>query len=318
MIRTEVGKGLGRIERRLFPGAPVILIYHRVANGRDDRGIVTPPDLFVEQIEALRSVRQVVRLAELLEASRGSARAGGRSLAAITFDDGYHDVFAVARPILDRLECPSTVFVTSGLVDQAREFWWDELACILVDTPQLPSRLELRIGGRPRRWDLPADDRGARDNARHGLRKLLRNLSPPTIEQALQDLRAWAGVERAARPSHRAATSGEIAALRGGQMTVGAHTVTHPALPYQPKSTQAVEIFEGRRACEAFAGVRVDQFAYPFGDYDGATLAAVRRAGFACACTTVPSVVRPGADPFQLPRLSPARADAAQLLRMLG
>jgi peptidoglycan/xylan/chitin deacetylase (PgdA/CDA1 family) len=317
MIRTEIGKVVGALERRLFPGAPIILIYHRVAEIHDDWGIVTSPRLFAEQIEAVRSVRQVVSLSDLLDASRGLRR-DGRRIAAITFDDGYEDVFTVARPILDRLDCPSTVFVTTGLVDQPREFWWDELACIVLDPPQLPDTLALDVRGKSRRWELPADSRQAREAARHELRRLLRNLAPAAIEAVLAALRDWAGVERPTRATHRVMSSAQIAQLRGGPMRVGAHTVDHPVLPSLPKAEQAAQVEQSRLACEAFVGERVEHFAYPFGDFDGRSVAAVRDAGFASACTATPNIVRRGADPYRLPRISPGQADAETLLRMLG
>jgi peptidoglycan/xylan/chitin deacetylase (PgdA/CDA1 family) len=317
MIRTEIGKGVGALERRLFAHAPVILIYHRVAEVRDDWGVVTAPRLFAEQIEAVRSVRQVVSLSDLLDASRGSRR-DGRRLAAITFDDGYEDVFAVARPILERLDCPSTVFVVTGLVDRPREFWWDELAWILLDAPQLPDTLELEIGGKTRRWDLPAGSRPAREQARHELRRRLRNLPPEAIEAVLAALRERTGAPRPARATHRVMSSAELAQLRGGPMRVGAHTVSHPVLPSLPKAAQASQIAQSRQACEAFVGEPVEHFAYPFGDYDGRAAAAARDAGFMSACTTVPNIVRRGGDPFRLPRINPGHADAETLLRTLG
>jgi peptidoglycan/xylan/chitin deacetylase (PgdA/CDA1 family) len=316
-IRTEIAKAVGKLERRLLPGAPVILIYHRVAEVRDDWGIVTPPKVFAEQIEAVRSVRDVVSLSELLDGRRGSRRHGDR-LAAITFDDGYQDVFTVARPILDRLGCPSTVFITTGLVDQPCEFWWDELAFILLESGSLPATLRLDIGGRPRGWRLAPDTRAARERVRHELRRRLRNLSPIAIERVMTALRDWAGVARPARSTHRVMSSAEIDQLRGGPMQVGAHTVSHPALPHLPRQAQAAQIEQSRKACEDFTGERVEHFAYPFGDYDGRTSAAVRDAGFVSACTAAPGVVRRGADPYRLPRVSPGLADAETLLRVLG
>jgi hypothetical protein len=50
----------------------------------------------------------------------------------------------------------------------------------------------------------------------------------------------------------------------------------------------------------------VSAFAYPFGkqsDYSSETIAIVREAGFAIACTNVAGIVEPGTDRFQLPRL---------------
>jgi peptidoglycan/xylan/chitin deacetylase (PgdA/CDA1 family) len=48
---------------------------------------------------------------------------------AITFDDGYADLLANAKPLLERADVPATAFVVAGGL--GRPFWWDELAALL-------------------------------------------------------------------------------------------------------------------------------------------------------------------------------------------
>jgi peptidoglycan/xylan/chitin deacetylase (PgdA/CDA1 family) len=317
MIERGIANALGVIERRLWPRAPVILIYHRVADpARDVWGITVGPDRFAEQIEALKSVRQVVPLSQLVAAVL-DGKQSDRPLAAVTFDDGYHDVFTAARPILHRLDCPATVFLVSGMVGAPREFWWDELAFIFLADHALPAELELRFG-RLRRWSLPPGDRGARGMACHQIRRIFRDAPPAGIEASLAELRAWAGVGRPARAQNRAMTALEVRALKDDLLGVGAHTVRHPSLPFLSATDQRAEIAESRAACEALLGAPVTHFAYPFGAYDGRAARLAREAGFASACTTVPSVARGGADRFRLPRIAPGRMDGEALARVLS
>src|SRR5690242_3145445 len=106
----------GAIERKLWPGSPVILMYHRVIELEPDPwGMAVGPKRFAEQLEALASIRRIVPLGELIASVRDGVRSE-RPLAAVTFDDGYHDAFTVARPILQRLGCPATVYVSTGMV----------------------------------------------------------------------------------------------------------------------------------------------------------------------------------------------------------
>ena len=41
----------------------------------------------------------------------------------ITYDDGYVDNLSHAGPVLEKVENPATVFVTTGYVDSNHEFW---------------------------------------------------------------------------------------------------------------------------------------------------------------------------------------------------
>jgi peptidoglycan/xylan/chitin deacetylase (PgdA/CDA1 family) len=247
---------------------------------------------------------------------RERPRGPDRPLAAITFDDGYHDVFTTALPILERLDCPATVFIVSGLVDQARELWWDELAFIFLESHPLPPSLELdrNVGGPLR---IATSSPEARLGACHRLRARLRYQPPERIEAELQSLRAWAGVARPARARSRMMSGDEISTLKSGLLTVGAHTRTHPALHRLSYARQLEEIASSRSACETFYGAPVAHFAYPFGDFDGRSIRAAREAGFKSACTTIPGVVTGRAGPYRLPRIDPGRADGESLIASL-
>jgi peptidoglycan/xylan/chitin deacetylase (PgdA/CDA1 family) len=308
MVGRRFARLIAPLERRMWPGAPVVLMYHRVAAPADDPwGLSVPPDVFASQIEALKRVRRVLPLADLVVRLRDGA--GLREpLAAVTFDDGYHDAYTAARPILHQLDCPATVFVTTAMIGSNREFWWDELARIVLGSPSLPP--SLGAGSAP--------DGAARRKLCWAVRRELRHQSPAEIDRRLEALSAEAGLDRAARPDHRAMTGEEVAALSDGLITIGAHTLNHPSLPHLPPVDRQAEVGQSRRACEALAGAPVEQFAYPFGYYDGPSVGAVRRAGFTLACTTVASVARRGSDPLRLPRQNPGRRGPEDLVKMLA
>jgi hypothetical protein len=54
---------------------------------------------------------------------------------------------------------------------------------------------------------------------------------------------------------------------------------------------------------------------YPYGAVDRDVAAAARDAGFACALSTLPSLARRGADPFDLPRVLVGADDDLTRLR---
>lgn len=101
--------------------------------------------------------------------------------------------------------------------------------------------------------------------------------------------------------------------LRAG-MEIGAHTVHHDDLTQLPVPTAAQEIDASRSALHAWTGARISTFAYPSGRENVAVVRAVRAAGFSNAVTTIPGVLRPGSDPYRLPRYRMERGHGLALL----
>lgn len=98
----------------------LVLLYHRVVAPEvyarfsgAERIFSIPADRFREQLEWLvRSGRRVVSLDTLVDALEGRTQLPGGSVC-ITFDDGCASVHTRARPILQELGLPATVFVTT-------------------------------------------------------------------------------------------------------------------------------------------------------------------------------------------------------------
>jgi len=78
----------------------------------------------------------------------------------------------------------------------------------------------------------------------------------------------------------------ELRELADAGWELGAHTITHPDLSTLDYHACLREIKDSREQLERIAGVKVDTFAYPFGRYGPAALAAARDAGLLAAVTT--------------------------------
>jgi peptidoglycan/xylan/chitin deacetylase (PgdA/CDA1 family) len=304
MIRGAVRRLRLLTNRWIRSTAPIILMYHRVAAiPVDPWGLAVHPARFEEQIDALTRSRRVVHLHELLKAEEcRSSR--DKPLAAVTFDDCYHDVYANARGILGRYDCPMTLFVTTGAIGTTREFWWDAISRIFLETELLPPSITFANVGKTCHWSVPPfDQRSGREKIFYEIWADLQRMPYDAQMRHVEELGRWAGCDLTARPSHRTMTREEVSNISDGLVVIGAHTVTHPTLPAHLYETQYYEIAESRRVCEELIGSPVNAFAYPFGDHDDATVSAVRQAGFALACTVDAGVVRPGTDPILLPRI---------------
>jgi peptidoglycan/xylan/chitin deacetylase (PgdA/CDA1 family) len=95
----------------------------------------------------------------------------------------------------------------------------------------------------------------------------------------------------------------EIAELdRGGTLTFGAHSVTHPNLLALEAESARREIAGSKLALEAKLGREVEAFCYPAGLFSERDRSFVADAGFRLAVSCEPGVNRPGADLLTLHR----------------
>jgi peptidoglycan/xylan/chitin deacetylase (PgdA/CDA1 family) len=261
---------------------------------------------------------------------------------AVTFDDGYANNLYQAAPLLERHEVPATVFVTTGVLVQNREFWWDELRRLLLRPKTLPERLSLSINGNTYEWKLdcttPRDNdrlRGlqifcknskhrptSREAVLHCIHTLLKHSSEEDRRKVLDALAKWASAPTYPRSTHRPLTADEVARLAESKLIdIGAHTVTHPVLSTLSVSMQREEIHGSKTRLEEILGRQVTSFAYPFGsqrDYTSETVRLAQQAGFDCACANFRDVIFSGADCYQLPRIPVRNWEEDEFSRRLG
>src|SRR5215217_1255625 len=264
MIKRSLRR-LRRIVRRPRNRAGLrglILLYHSVAELRSDPwSLGVRPRHFGEHLEVLRRYTHPLNLQQLSQGLR-DGDLPKRSVV-VTFDDGYANNLHEAKPLLERYGVPATVFVTTGYIGHEREFWWDELDRLLEQPGLLPRVLRLKVDSKtycwelgkaahyhenttrhPRRWQVRSGSaRVSRHYLYHSLWELLHSLTEGERQQVLDQLRACADAEPAARSTHRPLSSEELVALAQGELLdIGAHTVTHPALAAVPLASQREEI----------------------------------------------------------------------------
>lgn len=81
-------------------------------------------------------------------------------------------------------------------------------------------------------------------------------------------------------------TRDQVRELAAAGWELGAHTMTHPDMSTMDYDACLSEIRDSRTALEEIGGARVETFAYPFGRYGPAALAAARDSGVIAAVTT--------------------------------
>jgi peptidoglycan/xylan/chitin deacetylase (PgdA/CDA1 family)/glycosyltransferase involved in cell wall biosynthesis/SAM-dependent methyltransferase len=296
-------------------GAGVVLVYHRIAElTPDSHHLCTPPVAFRSQMACLRDHWTPMALEELIEAA-AAGDIPDRAVA-VTLDDGYLDALTTASPILEATGVPATFFVNTDNLDVEHERWWDVLERLFLgegvqQTTGLPPLLTVTVAGHP--FEIST----ATDRDRRAALDLLNQIAWPldaaVRTQLLHDVCRWSGTATPVRASHRVLTGAEILQLasRPGH-AVGDHTVHHLALSKHGAAAQCTEIVESKRAIERLLGKPVTLFSYPYGDYDGNTVAAVRDAGFLGAVTVEAGAIAAGANRLLLPRVEVSARTAAE------
>jgi peptidoglycan/xylan/chitin deacetylase (PgdA/CDA1 family) len=299
-------------------GRIAILLYHRVAEHVPDPQLLcVSPSHFEEHLQHLREHYHPVSMLQL-----NSALQAGQvphKAVVITFDDGYVDNLWNAKPLLERYDCPATVFAVTGLIGKDRELVSDELERLMLESPKLPNKLELSIAGRPYSWELGGEPaqlfpwdvtKGSYPTLRHkcyyDLHKLLRPLDQDNRGQTLAQLWNWAGHVSSPRPDRKVMNENELCSLaRGGLVDIGAHTVNHLILASQSVEIQRREIINSKERIEEILGHPVTTFAYPYGGgsaVSSMTVKLVRETGFNMACDNVPKLVNANTNLMSLPR----------------
>jgi peptidoglycan/xylan/chitin deacetylase (PgdA/CDA1 family) len=101
----------------------------------------------------------------------------------------------------------------------------------------------------------------------------------------------------------------QIRELDRAGMDVGDHTAHHVDLRAITPSELRMETAGSRHVLERILGHRVYAFAYPFGAYNDAVVAAVKQAGFTLAYTTGSGSTESTSAPLTMPRIHVGRSE---------
>jgi peptidoglycan/xylan/chitin deacetylase (PgdA/CDA1 family) len=279
-------------------GRILILLYHRVAEPRDDPfQLAVSPDNFESHLRYLSRRGGVVPLTEVHQRAKVDR-------IAITFDDGYRDNAETAAPALASAGLPVTWFITVGLLGGKR-FWWDRLTDAVLGPHNLPDALKVDLPAAPVWVDLRTRD--ARERALNLFHHRIRPLPPPDVESTVDAVCDALGVP--SLPSDATTVTRDqlltMSGLPGAD--VGAHTLTHVQLRGQPAGIKRREIVGSVEALRSLTGRPVTSFAYPFGSpraVDSEAQRLVREAECTLACSTNPGLAAPRTNRYLLPRMA--------------
>ncbi len=231
-------------------------------------------------------------------------------LLALTFDDGQHDNFINARPVLDRHQVKASFFIPVAAIQRQQLLWHDQLGFAILALFKQP-------GGNQKLVAILNEAGLSASGPSH----LLSNVVSGSKQLALEArLRLIETLKRAsgnipAPEFARLMTFEELAELVHAGHEMGSHSMTHCLMPECDEGALAYEVGESRRVLQTRLGQPIESFCYPNGNSDARTALAVANAGYHRAVTTDWGSNGLEADRFQLRRYD---MDAQRLLSGRG
>jgi peptidoglycan/xylan/chitin deacetylase (PgdA/CDA1 family) len=309
---------LTMLRRKALRGRIVALMYHEIADDRDDveSWSVLRKSAFIRQMEYMLENFEIIDTRTALDSfSAGAPAREGRPLSIITFDDGYAGNFRLLLPIVREMKIPVAVFVATGAVRDGTPYWYDRLSCGLDSAG--PVSLDLgrfSLGSyRINHW------RGARNWQEIGrLMHELKRLAPLKREDVVDEILTEVRPASRGRSFNFAPLSiDEVRGLAEDPLiTIGAHSHCHNILTQLEDGEIRESIATSKRLLEEWTGYSVDFFSYPNGNYDQRVIRALKEHGFKCSFTTEERPWDASDDPMTIPRIGVGRYDTFEYFKI--
>jgi peptidoglycan/xylan/chitin deacetylase (PgdA/CDA1 family) len=288
-----------------------ILCYHRVGIEGMPYHSRLEPRIFEAQMNYLKKHYRLVPLSRMCRELEDGCVVP--PTIAITFDDGYRDLYTHAFPVLRRLQIPATIYLIGECMHSGTPPWYDRIFSAVHHAPG-PS-LEVKLDtARTFKIDSPAD----RSSTAWELVCYLRSLDDT-------DRREWCiNFERFNSVCEDELQScmldwPQIREMSQAGISFGAHTWTHPSVSRLSSEALDRELGETKAFLEAALSAEVADFAYPFGKpEDCSSLAerALSKFQYRSAVTTSEGINSSGTNVLKLRRLQIAEDKSLPLFAL--
>jgi ubiquinone/menaquinone biosynthesis C-methylase UbiE/peptidoglycan/xylan/chitin deacetylase (PgdA/CDA1 family) len=298
-----------------FFRAPRIFLYHGVISKEATDGIANYrrkhilKEDFEGQIEFFRSNFQIVSVENLLETLKNDP-AKARRMAAITFDDGYENVFKNAWPTLKKHQVPFSIFLPTDFVDKRDPLWVDRLEYAVGNSKANVIDTTIIKDGARISYDV-----STRENKIHAdtqIREYAKSIPDSDREVLVNDIVGQCGAELRGNVDtaevYSPLTWDQIREMaKSGLVTVGSHTKSHAIASRITKEEFREELEISKKIIEDKLGISCEWFAYPNGkrkDFSADFSKIIEQSGFKGSLSTEMKFCDKNMDVFAIPRIA--------------
>lgn len=271
-----------------YPSTPFIVCYHRVVENFDQSARNTIPSMLISAKMLERHIDWMAQRFSLVSLDEiglhlESERSFRRPAAAITFDDGYSDVFHHGFPLLKRKGVPAAVFVVTDLMGTGRPQLFDRLYGLLRLIESEGCSLAQTVHSAVRAAGFDVEVRSAVPDADEPFRimtLLLNRMPRESVERIIVELQGNTHLTPEVFDELAPLTWDMIAKMHDGGITIGSHTSSHALLTSESLESAKQQLVNSRLALEAKLRTNVRHFAYPDGRFNPGVVRAVHSAGY--------------------------------------
>lgn len=251
-------------------------LFHRVSDEMDRLWPPMPTALFKSVIAHIQKNHHVVLLEDFMRA--GKFEKNRKTLATISFDDGYKDNIEYAVPILDKCMCPASFYVVTACIDNNIPTWTYIVDHLFQNTHAKELVLEMDFLPAEFRKGLFATQSAKLDFANR-LKYRMKFISNEQRTKVLAHLQAV--FNNISSPVNTMMNWDDLRQMQNAGYSIGSHTVSHPVLAsIQNENELFSELKNSGERIRSQLGEFPYTISYPIGSYNEKVIALSKQAGY--------------------------------------
>lgn len=259
-----------------------IVCYHKVIsdeefkkNNRPDNNLVISQSGFKKHLQFFYENYDIVEIKDLFNKN-------SENKISITFDDGYLDNYYLALPELKLKKTPSTIFITTGFLNNNIYPWWEKIWDILKINKKLTIKKKKKIY-------LISINNGNRKKIYYFLNKYLLSLSFSEQKIFFNNLYKLNSDLDQTKDNELFLNEKQLKDLTNHDfISLGAHTHYHNNLSILNPAEIEEDVLKSKKILENLTNKEIIYFAFPYG-FDGSfnnEVLSIVRKNFKYAVTT--------------------------------
>lgn len=268
---------------------PLVIGYHRVVEDFAASAGSSIPAMLISRKMLERHIDWIGRRFRFVSLDELGSRlergeAFNRPAVAITFDDGYGELYHNVFPFLKRQGIPAAVFVVTDLIGTSRLQIYDRLYLSFKRAfsrwRAVPRDLTDLLSGQGLLWPGMKRMGQATWTPFSAMRLLIETQPQAEIIRVVEALETEYGIIETDQGGLGSLSWEMIEEMRRAGITIGSHTKSHAVLPNEGGQKMLEETAGSRRELERRIGITVRHFAYPDGQFNAAAVRAAAAAGY--------------------------------------